>query len=75
MHDGISLESLGLPAAVIVTTDFVHEAGVQRVALGMPDLEPVVIQHPLSTLTEEEIRARAASALPQVIATWLGQRA
>lgn len=74
MHDGISLESLGLPAAVIVTTDFVHEAGVQRIALGMPDLEPVVIQHPLSTLTDEEIRGRVASALPQVIAAWLGTK-
>jgi hypothetical protein len=75
MHDGISLESLGLPAAVIVTTDFLHEAGVQRVALGMPELEPVVIQHPLSTLTDEEIKARAASAVPQVIAAWLGKPA
>jgi hypothetical protein len=75
MHDGISLELLGLPSAVIVTTQFVHEADVQRVALGMPDLAPVVIQHPLSSLTEEEIRSRADSAISQVIATWLGKAA
>ncbi len=34
MHDGFSLESLGVPTAVIVTTAFLHEARVQRAALG-----------------------------------------
>ena len=73
MHDGISLESLGVPTAVIVTTEFVREAKVQRAALGMNALVPVVIQHPLSSLTEEEIRARAAKALPDVVAAWQGR--
>ena len=72
MHDAMRLESLGLPAAVIVTTSFVHEARVQREALGMSDLVPVVIEHPLSSLSDEEIRSRAAQALPQVIAAWRG---
>jgi hypothetical protein len=73
MHDAISLEALGVPTAVIVTAEFVHEADVQRRALGMPDLAPVVIDHPLSTLTDAQIQARAAQALPQAIAVWLGQ--
>ena len=38
MRDGISLESLGLPCAVIVTTEFVNESITQRAALGMDDL-------------------------------------
>jgi hypothetical protein len=63
---------LGRPAAVIVTTEFLHEAEMQRAALGMPDLEPVVIDHPLSTLTDEEIDRRAEQALAQSIARWLG---
>ena len=67
MHDGFSLESLGVPTAVIVTTEFLHEARVQREALGMQGLVPVVIQHPLSSLSDEEIRERAAQALEQVI--------
>lgn len=75
MHDGMSLESLGVPTAVIVTTEFVREAKLQREALGMTSLVPVVIQHPLSSLTDEEIRARAASALPQVVAVWEGKQA
>lgn len=72
MHDGISLESLGVPAAVIVTTAFAHEARVQRAALGMPGLAPVVIEHPLSSISEAEIEARAAQALEQVLKVWQG---
>ncbi|HEX9771039.1 MAG TPA: hypothetical protein VGA50_17845 [Kiloniellales bacterium] len=72
MHDGFSLESLGVPTAVIVTTQFLHEARVQREALGMTGLVPVVIQHPLSSLSDEEIRGRAAQALEQVVGVWRG---
>ena len=66
MRDGISLESLGLPCAVIVTTEFVNESITQRAALGMDDLEPVVVQHPLSSCTDEEIKARAEQAAEQI---------
>ena len=45
---------------------------MQRDALGMPDLAPVVIDHPLSTLTDAEIERRAAEVAPQCIARWLG---
>jgi hypothetical protein len=55
-----------------VTSEFLHEAVVQRAALGMPDLIPVVIDHPLSTISETEIDARAAQAAEQAIARWLG---
>jgi len=72
MHDGFSLESLGVPTAVIVTTEFLHEARVQRAALGMQGLVPVVIQHPLSSLSDEEIRGRAAQALAQVVGVLRG---
>ena len=75
MHDAISLEALGTPTAVVLTTEFLHEARVQRAALGMPALIPAVIQHPLSTLTDQEIADRAAQALPQTVAIWLGQAA
>jgi hypothetical protein len=74
MHDGISLESLGVPTAVIVTTEFLHEARVQREALGMTGLVPVMIQHPLSSLSDEEIRGRAAQALEQVVGVLQGSQ-
>ena len=66
MRDGISLEILGLPCAVIVTTEFVNESITQRAALGMDDLEPVVIQHPLSSCTDEEIMTRSEQAAEQI---------
>ena len=44
----------------------------QREALGMPELAPVIIDHPLSTISEPEIEARAAQAAEQAILIWLG---
>ena len=56
-----------------MTTEFLHEAHVQRDALGMADLSPVVIAHPLSTLTDEEIDLRAQQAAQQCVQIWLGK--
>jgi hypothetical protein len=72
MHDGVSLETRDRPTAVVVTSEFLHEAEVQRAALGMEALVPVVIRHPLSTLTAEEIDERAADAAMQAVRVWLG---
>jgi len=41
----------------------------------MHDLIPVVIDHPLSTLTEEEIEQRAQQAATQCAGIWLGRTA
>jgi hypothetical protein len=56
-----------------VTSEFLHEAEVQRDALGMHDLAPVVIDHPLSTLTDAEIEVRAEQAAAQCAQRWLGR--
>ena len=72
MHDGVRLEELGRPSAVVVTTEFLHEAEVQRDALGLPGLAPVVIEHPLSTLSDAEIDRRAEQAADGAVKTWLG---
>jgi hypothetical protein len=65
----------GRPVAVVVTTEFRHEAEVQRDALGMPDLVPVIIDHPLSTLSDAEIDARAAQAAAGAASVWRGRTA
>ena len=67
------MEELGRPTAVVVTTEFRHEAEVQRDALGMPDLAPVVIDHPLSTLSDAEIDRRAEQTVDGAVSVWLGQ--
>ena len=48
---------------------------MQRDALGMHDLTPVVIEHPLSTLTDEEIDKRAQQAAGRCVGVWLGRSA
>ena len=58
-----------------MTSEFLHEAEMQRAALGMPDLNPVVIDHPLSTIAEAEIDACAAQAAEQSAKIWLTGRA
>ena len=71
MHDTVALEKLGMPSALIVTAEFVHEARMQRAALGLPMLDTAVIDHPLSTLSQMEIEARAGQAVSQVKSIWL----
>jgi len=73
MHDTVILEAKGRPTAAIVTSEFVLEAETQRDALGMSGLAPVVISHPLSSLTDEEIARRVGQALPQIERVWLGR--
>lgn len=73
MHDSVSLEEKGVPAAVIITTEFLHEAYMQRAALGMDEIKPVVIEHPLSTLSDEQIEGRAREAASQAKKVWLGE--
>ena len=46
---------------------------MQRNALGMHDLTPAVIEHPLSTLTDEEIEQRAQQAAAQCVGILLGR--
>lgn len=72
MHDGVTLEGQGLAVAVVVTTEFLHEAHVQRTALGMDGLKPVVITHPLSSLTDPEIDQRVTEVVAQAKKAWLG---
>ena len=75
MHDAMMLEARGRPTAVIVTSEFTLEAETQRDALGMTGLDAVVIAHPLSSLTDEEINQRIEQALPQIERAWLGEPA
>lgn len=74
VRDAIALERRGVPTAVIITTEFVRETDLTRAALGMPDLRPVVIDHPVSSITQAEIDARVAQIEQQSQAVWLAAR-
>jgi hypothetical protein len=75
VRDAIQLETRGLPSAVIITTEFEREADLTRAALGMPALQPVVIDHPVSSITADEIAARVAQINNQAQSVWLGTTA
>ena len=73
VRDAVALERMGLPAAAIITTEFEHETELTRQAIGMPGLKPVVIDHPVSSITAEEVAARVAQIVVQAQRVWLGQ--
>jgi hypothetical protein len=73
VNDAVRLEAAGVPTVVIVTTEFENEARLQREALGMADLEPVVVTHPISSLTVEQLDGRAAEVAPQARRIWFGE--
>jgi hypothetical protein len=72
VRDSIALEKLGIPSAVIITTEFVRETELTRQAVGMKALEPVVIAHPVSSITAEEVAQRVEQIRLQAQQVWLG---
>jgi hypothetical protein len=72
IRDAVALEKLGVPAAAIITTEFVRETQLTRQAIGMPDFEPVVIDHPVSSITSGEIDARVRQIRERAERVWTG---
>ena len=66
------MERLGIPTASIITHVFLNTANAMTRMMGVPGFEYVVAQHPLSSLTDEECRERAASVAPDVERILLG---
>ena len=67
MHDGITLEQLGVRTVVLCTQPFeVTGNNIARV-MGIPDYPFVVLDHPLGSINQAAIEKRAASAFEQGI--------
>ncbi len=75
IRDSIALERLGLPSAAIITTEFVRETELTRTAVGMEGLVPVVIDHPVSSITQAEVEIRVAQVKMQAQTVWMGRKA
>ena len=73
MYDSIELEKLGIPAIAICTEPFESGAKAMSVLGGIPDYPFALIQHPIGSLTPEELHERAISAAPQVLASLLAR--
>ncbi len=66
MHDVTKLESFGIPAIAVATTEFMTAARAQASALGRPDYDALYVPHPIQDQTKAEIEARAESALEEL---------
>lgn len=74
IRDSIALEKLGIPSAAIITTEFARETELTRQAVGMKALEPVIVTHPVSSITAEEVAQRVAQIKEQAQQVWLGTK-
>lgn len=72
IRDSVALERLGIPSAAIITTEFEREMELTRIAIGMRGLIPVVIDHPVSSITQSEVEVRATQVALQAPKVWLG---
>jgi hypothetical protein len=62
---------LGVPSAAVITSEFVRETELTRTVLGTRGLTPIVIDHPVSSITQAEIECRVAQIATQAPAVWL----
>lgn len=69
------MEKLGIPTASIVTHVFINTANAMTRMMGVPDFQYIVAQHPLSSLTIDEVKARAQELAPEVERILLGSNA
>ncbi len=67
MHDTVDLETRGIPAVYVATTEFLDGARTQAAALGA-DPVGVFVAHPIQDRTDEEMRALAEQTLEAIIA-------
>ena len=73
MHDALTLEKAGKPAACICSEPFVPTAKAVAQMRGISNYPFVVVSHPVGTLEKDGIVERAKQALPQVLQLLIGK--
>ena len=61
----MTAERLGVPAFSVMTTRFASAAETMGRVLGMPGYPFSTIEHPVSSATDEELKARARTVIEQ----------
>jgi hypothetical protein len=62
------LERMGVQTAAVLTHTFRRPGDAMARVQGFRDYRYAVMTHPISSLSEQQIRERAQSALPEVLA-------
>ena len=65
--DALELEKRGIPSVVVVTKPFLPQAKAIAKIKGVLDCGYAIVDHPIGSLTDEELQTRATVALPQVL--------
>jgi hypothetical protein len=68
VHDAISAERLGIPAASVITDRFLPTARVMAEFAGLPGYPVAMVAHPISNNTDAEIRTKAEEIVRQAVA-------
>jgi len=67
VHDITDLESRGLPAVFVASSEFREAADAQSLALGF-DPARVFVAHPIQDRTDDEMTALADAAFDEIVA-------
>ena len=67
MHDAVYFETQGIPSVFVMTSEFTGAAQTQADALGLPDVQRVVVPHPMQDRTDDEMAARADAVVDNLI--------
>lgn len=67
MLDGIVMEKLGVPTAVVCTEPFISSGKAMALAHGFPEYPFVVIPHPINATSYEVLDDWVEDSLPEVV--------
>ena len=71
MLDGIVMEKLGVPTAVVATEPFISSAKAMAVSHGIPDYPFAVIPHPIAATEISKLQSWADKVVDQIVSIWL----
>jgi hypothetical protein len=72
VHDTTWFEIEKIPAVFVASSEFADAAEVQARALGLPDVQRVIVPHPIQDATDDEMRAKADAAVDSLLRSLTG---
>ena len=67
MHDAVTFERAGMPAAAICTEPFITSGVAMAKIGGIPDYPFAVMDHPLGSLDQQTLKEKAREITPRII--------
>ena len=67
LRDVLGFEGLDRPAVLVASSAFADAAVHQSAALGQPDLQRVLVAHPIQDRTDAELRSLAQGCVDEVL--------